>query len=173
MKDFLLDVNGDLCFGKSDNIYNSLEFSFFTSNTQSFFLNFYIENYDIPNHLDGFTPEFILNFHLKEVKYDKDILLNESEEEYFQQQIKIRLDTSLKTLESNEHIGSNLDLYNHRLIKKDDKFEDIKQCIKEALNDILPNAQIEVTKLDTIYLDYSNSLMITIKNKKYNYYYYL
>ena len=41
------------------------------------------------------------------------------------------------------------------------------------INDIIPNPQIEINRISTIYLDYSNSLMIIIKAKEYTYYYYL
>lgn len=173
MKDFLLSSNGDIMFEKSNFIEDSLEFNFLVSSHKTLSLNFYIENYNDFKYLDGFTPQFILNFNLKKIENDKSIVINENEEQYYQQQIKIRLETPLNTLLQNNNIGSNISLYNHKVITNDNTFEDIKKCVKEALQDILPNAQIQVDKIDTIYLDYSNSLLITINFKNYSYYYYV
>ena len=82
----------------------------------------------------------------------------------------------MKTLDYayiDEDIGSNLDLYKHNLMSDKDDFSTIKDSVKEALYDVLPNAEIDVQKINTIYLDYSNSIMITIKDDEYNYYYYV
>lgn len=174
MKDFLLNTNGDIMFEKSNFIEDSLEFSFLVSSYKTLSLNFYIENYNDFEYSNDLNPQFVLEFNLKKIENDKNIVINENEEQYYQQQIKIRLETPLNTLLQNSNIGSNINLYNHKIITtKDNTFKDIKQCVKEALKDILPNAQIQVQKIDTIYLDYSNSLLITINFKNYSYYYYV
>lgn len=173
MKDFLLNTNGDIMFEKSNFIEDSLEFNFLVSSYKTLSLKFYIENYNDFKYLNDYTPQFILSFNFKKIENDKSIIINENEEQYYQQQIKIRLETPLNTLLENSTIGSSISLYNHKVMTNDNTFNDIKQCVKEALKDILPNAQIQVKKIDTIYLDYSNSLLITINFKNYSYYYYV
>lgn len=171
MKDFLLNVNGDIVFQKSTLSKDSFQLDFLISPYKAIAINFYIENYNNFKHIDNLTPQFLFNFNIKKIENDKKVIMAEDEEEYLKQQIKIRLETPLNTLLCNEEIGSNISIYNHKVMGND--FEEIKECVKEAISDILPNAKIQVQKIDTIYLDYSNSLMITINFKNYNYYYYV
>ena len=91
------------------------------------------------------------------------------------QQIQIRLNSALGTIKNNENIGSKLELYKHNLLnpEKDYDYSLIQQCVYNAIKDILPQAEITVTKSSTIYTDYSNSLIVIITYKNQNYYYYL
>ena len=173
MKDFLLNNNGDLSFSTSNALINSLEFNFFVSQSQALFLNIFIENYNGFKYLDNLKPEFIFNFEINVPDFNKDILLTKTKEDYNEQQIKIRLDSALNSIRENLDIGSDLDLYKHKIMLKNDTFDDIKESVINAINDIIPNPQIEINRISTIYLDYSNSLMIIIKAKEYTYYYYL
>ena len=113
-----------------------------------------------------------MNMYLKKAENNKEIVLAK-DEDYIEQQIKIRLQTTLNTLLHNEDIGSDLDLYRHNIITEKDDFSTIKESVRRAIEDILPEAEIDVEKIETIYLDYSNSLMITIRNRDYSYYYYV
>ena len=98
-----------------------------------------------------------------------------NEEDYIYQQIQIRLNSALGTIKNNENIGSKLELHKHTLLnpKKDYDYSAVQQCVRDAIKDILPQAEITVSKSSTIYTDYSNSLIVTITYKELNYYYYL
>ena len=178
MIDFQLDKNGDLLFEVSQNTSNNFELNFFVAKSSTLIMNFYAENLSsfsyIKNNKEDrvLAPGMCMNMHLMKVENDKEIVLSK-DEDCIEQQIKIRLQTALGTLTNNEDIGSNLDLYKHNLMSDKDDFSTIKESVKEALYDVLPNAEIDVQKIDTIYLDYSNSIMITIKDDEYNYYYYV
>ena len=149
----MLNKNGDILFKQSDRYKSSLQFDFFVTQSNGLIFDFYIE----------------------QLKDDKEIVCVDNEEDYIYQQIKIRLSSALGTIKENENIGSKLDLYKHTLInpEKDYDFTIIEQCVRDALYDILPNAEITVSKNSTIYTDYSNSLIVTITYKELNYYYYL
>ena len=178
MVDFQLNKNGDIFFEESKNINNKFELNFFVSQSDVMTINFYTENLSSFSYLESnkedrvLAPGMCMNMHLMKVENDKEIVLSK-DEDCIEQQIKIRLQTALGTLTNNEDIGSNLDLYKHNLMSDKDDFSTIKESVKEALYDVLPNAEIDVQKIDTIYLDYSNSIMITIKDDEYNYYYYV
>lgn len=178
MIDFQLDKNGDLLFEESKVINNSFELNFFVSQSNIMIMNLYTENLAPFSYLENkkenkiLTPGICMNMYLKKAENNKEIVLAK-DEDYIEQQIKIRLQTTLNTLLHNEDIGSDLDLYRHNIITEKDDFSTIKESVKRAIEDILPEAEIDVEKIETIYLDYSNSLMITIRNRDYSYYYYV
>ena len=178
MVDFQLNKNGDLLFEESQIMNNNFELSFFVAKSSTLILDFYTENLSsfayLDNHKDDkiLLPGICMNMYLMKAENNKEVVLSKNED-YIEQQIKIRLQTALGTLLNNEDIGSNLDLYKHNLMPGDDDFSVIEECARQAIEDILPNAEIDVQKIETIYLDYSNSLMITVKNDSYNYYYYV
>lgn len=171
MIDFILNSNGDLSFVFSDIENEQFQLDFFTSKNNALFFNFYIENFKDFSYLNNLTPGLIFNFETFHIDYNKEIYYNFSEEDYILQQIKIRLSSPLGTIMGNENIGSKLDLYKHKNI--DDSINSISECTKEAINDILPNANIKVEKINSGYFDYTDSLKITISNNDYNFYYYL
>lgn len=171
MIDFILNSNGDLSFTVSDTENEQLQLDFFTSQNTSLFFDFYIENLREFSYLDNLVPGLIFNFETSYINYDKEVYYSQSEEDYLLQQIKIRLSSPLGTIMGNENIGSELDFYKHKNI--DQNINSITDCIREAINDILPDAKIKVEKIDSGYFDYTNSLKITISNKDYNFYYYL
>lgn len=178
MIDFQLNKNGDLLFEESQVLNNSFELNFFVSKSDTLTINFYTENLSsfsyLENHKEDriLNPGICLNLYIKKIENNKEVVIAK-DEDYIEQQIKIRLQTALGTLLNNEGIGSDLDLYKHNIIADNDNFSVIRESAKRAISDILPNAEIDVQKIETIYLDYSNSLMITIKNDDYNYYYYV
>ena len=178
MIDFQLNKNGDLLFEESQIINNSFELNFFVSQSDMLIMNLYTENLSPFSYLENkkedriLAPGICMNMYLKKAENNKEIVLAKNED-YLEQQIKIRLQTALNTLLNNEDIGSDLDLYRHNIIMDKDDFGTIKESVKRAIKDILPDAEIDVEKIETIYLDYSNSLMITIKNDDYSYYYYV
>lgn len=171
MTDFILNSNGDLSFVTLDSLNSEFQLDFFISKNSSLFLDFYIENYKDFSYLKGLTPGLIFNFEISQINYDKEVYYNSKEEDYLFQQIKIRLSSSLNTILGNEDIGSNLEYFKHKNI--DENIGAISECIKDAINDIMPNAKIKIEKIQTNYFDYSNSLKVIISNKDYNFYYYL
>lgn len=177
MYDFLLNKNGDILFKQSDRYKSSLQFDFFVTQTNGLVFDFYVDNTEPLKLLEekNLYPGFQFDFQIEEVKENKEIMGVTNEEEYIYQQIQIRLNTVLGTVENNKQIGSKLELYKHNLLNpdKDYDFTLIQQCIKDAIDDVLPNAEITVNKTSTIYTDYSNSLIVTITYKDLNFYYYL
>lgn len=179
MYDFLLNNHGDILFYKTDKQENSFQLDFFIAPSDSLSFDFYIDNYNDFEYISPsnstaiIEPGMIFSFNTQEVKNDKDICITENEEDLIFQKIKIRLSSAINTIEGNKDIGSNLELYKHRLITKDDTFTDIYTCIQEAISDILPNAKIDIKLIESIYIDYSCSIKVTIQYKDYNFYYYL
>ena len=171
MIDFMLNDSGDISFSKIEQNNSELQFDFFICNNSALFFDFYVENYKDPKYLKGLTPGLILNFSTNKINYDKEIDYNVDEEDYLYQQLKIRVSSSLNTILGNKDIGSNVEFYRHRNIE--DNLDNILSSVKEAITHILPDAKISIIKTKTNYYDYSNTLKITISNKKYNFYYYL
>ena len=65
-----------------------------------------------------------------------------------------------------------MELYKHDYVDSTSIESNIKKCVKEAIQDILPNANISIKKTKTAYLDYTNSFIVTIidQDKYYEYY---
>lgn len=173
--DFKLNKFGDILFKYSDREQTSFQFDFFTSPTNGLLFNFYIDSYVSEGFLPDLDPMFSFQFYIDEPDYNKEILTI-SNEEYLYQQIRIRLDSALGSIKNNENIGSELDRYRHTILnpnKIKNEYLNIKECIARAIADILPNATIEVFAKDTIYTDFTNSLIVSISKGEINYYYYL
>lgn len=173
--DFALNDNGDIAFIQSSRKSEAFQLDFLIADSNSLRLDFFVNNTKEQSYLDGMIPGLIFNFYLDNIEYDKDILLLESKEDIVFQQIKIRLNTALSTIKNNEALGSEIDNLKHRILNGNDKdkYEDVIDCIRNAIKDVLPNAEITVKKINTIYTDYSNSLIVTIVKDEINYYYYL
>lgn len=173
--DFKLNKSGDILFKYSDREYSSLQFDFFTSPTSGLVFDFYIDNYISEGYLSGLKPMFSFQFYIDTPAYDKEIVPIKSNEEYIYQQIKIRLSSALGSIKNNENIGSELDKYRHTILNpnKETDYSEIKECVEKAIADILPDATIKVTAKDTIFTDFTNSLIVSISKGDFNYYYYL
>ena len=151
--DFQLSENGDILFKQSNRSKEFLQFDFYVAKTNGLVFDFYIDNPD----------------------NDKEIVYIDDKEEYLYQQIKIRLSSALGTIRGNENLGSTLDNYRHMLLNPDKKKEytDLIICVRNAINDILPDAQIDIYNTPTIYTDFTNSIVIAITQEDLNFYYYL
>lgn len=173
--DFKLNKFGDILFKYSDREQSSLQFDFITSPTNGLLFDFYIDSYTSEGYLSDLTPMFSFQFYIDTPAYDKEIMTVRSDEEYIYQQIKIRLSTALGSIKNNENIGSELDKYRHTILNpnKETDYAEIKDCIEKAISDVLPGATIKVIAKDTIYTDFTNSLIVSISKGEYNYYYYL
>lgn len=171
MKDFMLSSTGDITFSTAEELSPSFQFDFFVSDNSIMNLNFYVENLKKPKYLKGLTPGIVFNFNISKTENDKEIVYNIDEEEYLYQQLKIRISSVLGTILGNEDIGSTIELYKHKNI--DDNLNYILSSVKEAIEDIMPEAILNIRKIGGGYYSYSDSVEITISNKEYKFYYYL
>ena len=173
--DFKLDKFGDIYFKYSDREESSLQIDFFTPPTNGLLFDFYVDNYTSNPYLTDLEPLFSFSFYVDLPVYDKEIVSLENDEEYIYQQIRIRLSSALGSIKNNENIGSDIDRYRHLLLNpsKESEFTEIKECVRKAIQDILPNASIQIIPKDTIFIDFTNSLIIAISKGDINYYYYL
>lgn len=174
--DFQLNKNGDILFKQSQKKETALQFDFYVANTKGMIFNFYIDNYEEQKYLNDLVPQFAFKFYVDTPKNNKDIMCIDNKEDYLYQQIKIRLNSALGTIKSNENIGSTLDNYRHILLNPDKNkgnYSDLILCVKNAIKDILPNAEITIYNSSSIYTDFTNSIVISIIQDDLNYYYYL
>lgn len=166
MKDLFLTPRGDLAIKNISNNDKRLEINFFTSNSNALRLNFYIE--DTSQYRPN-ANSLGINFSINKPEYNKEIETI-SGDAYIEQAIKIRLSTSLGSLDGNKDIGSKLELVMHEFVDAQTTYTNLEKIIKEAIYDLIPNAQISIRKPKTKYTDYSTNLIIVIvdNDKKYN-----
>ena len=173
--DFKLSNNGDILFKFSNKQEQSLQVDFYTSPTKGLVFDFYIDSYYSEQYLPNLVPQFAFQFNTECKANDKEILTITDEQEYIYQQIKIRLSSVLGSIQGNEQLGSKLEKYKHMLLnpKKENNYEELIACVRDAIKDVLPNAEITVINNQTIYTDFTNSLIISIIYNDYSYYFYL
>ncbi len=174
--DFQLNEKGDILFKQSNCENPSFQFDFYVAKSKGLIFDFYVDNNENKQeYLDNLYPQFVFKFYIDSPKNDKKIMCIDTKEDYIYQQIKLRLSSALGTIKNNENIGSNLDIYKHMLLNPDKKknYTELIDCVKEAIKDILPNAKIEIYNKPSIYTDFTNSIIISIIQDDYNYYYYL
>ena len=161
---------GDLTFMEvSSQNEDIFEFSFFIAPSNIFCFEFNIENAEQKLYYDN---SFELEFYLHKLENNKRNRFN-IDDEYIKQGIKLRLETEKGTIRGNESLGCNLYKYFHSNLDNNKIIENIKNEIKNALSDILPDCTVTVHLLNTNYLDYHDSIHVVIKNNEKTYYYYL
>lgn len=166
MKDLFLTPRGDLAIKNISNENNKLEINFITSQSNALRLNFYIEDtYQYKSNSNSLN----INFYVNKPEYNKE-LETVAGDKYIEQAIKIRLCTSLGSLAGNRDIGSKIETVVHEFTDNQNTQKNLEKIIKEAIQDLIPNAQIIIQKTKTKYLDYSTNLTVAIidGNKKYN-----
>ena len=167
MKDLFLTPRGDLAIENISDTKNRLELNFITSKSNALIINFFIEDTIEKKR----TPNSLLiNFATQKPLNNKEIRTI-SDNMAIEQAIKIRLLSSLGSIEGNTDIGSKLELIIHNYIDKDNTLINLEKFIREAINDIIINPTIKINKINSKYLDYSNSLKVIIideDNNKYN-----
>ena len=148
--DLFLTNNGDISFYTSDRRTTNeiFEYNFHVAPTNSLLFNFYT-----------YIP-----------KYNK-VVRTINEDNYIQQAIKIRLDTELGSIRGYEDMGANLHTILHSNMKNSRLTKNISEMVKAAISDILPNCSVNVSILNTQYLNYHNSIKIVIINNEKTYYY--
>ena len=150
MIDIALNDNGDIMFEENEGYEESLLLNFIISNSSSLQLNILL---DVP-------------------EYNKEIVTI-SNEEFYEQAIKLRISTALNSVYGNTDMGSKIESFKHRNITEKRLYEYIESEVKRCLSDIMPSAEIRVEKYKTYYREFYNALKITVINKGKYYYYYL
>ena len=166
MKDLFLTPRGDLAIKDISNSQKRLEVNFITSKSNALGINFYIED---TSSLKAYKNSLSLSFSIDKPEYNKELEMI-SGDAYMEQAIKIRLLTSLGSLRGNSDIGSKLELVIHEFVDSPTTISSLQKIIKEAIYDLIPNAEVRISKPNSRYLDYSTTLKILIvdKDKKYN-----
>lgn len=166
MKDLFLTPRGDLAIKDINNSQKRLEVNFITSKSNALGINFYIED---TSSLKAYKNSLSLSFSIDKPEYNKELEMI-SGDAYMEQAIKIRLLTSLGSLRGNTDIGSKLELVVHEFVDSSTTITSLEKIVKEAIYDLIPNAEVRISKPNSRYLDYSTTLKILIvdKDKKYN-----
>lgn len=160
MKDFYLTPRGDLSISNINTDYKKLEINFITSFSNALCLNFFIDDIK-QNNLS--STSLSINFNIEKPNYNKEVRIV-SGEECIEQAIKIRLATALGSVRENLDIGSTLEELVHELVDSKRIVNSLKNCIANAISDIIPNPIILVNKPKTKYVDYSTGFKIVIIN---------
>lgn len=165
MKDLFLTPRGDLVIEDMSDSKQRLEINFITSKCNALRLNFFIEDtFSKTKSIDS----LLLNFKIDIPENNKELRLI-SGNLAMEQAIKIRLFSSLGSIKGNKDIGSKVETIIHNFIDKDTTLIALEKIIKEAIKDIIINPIIKISKINSKYTDYSNTLKITIIDNKNNY----
>jgi phage baseplate assembly protein W len=160
MYDLLLTANGDIAFEVSEQLNDSLQLNFITSKSNALSLNFYIDNFTDRTSSDGLS----INFRVYKPNNNKTNMAA-TDAEFYEQAIRLRLETPLGSINGNRQLGSKIEMLKHEFIDKPGLDKQLKDIIKEAIQDILPNAIITIVKTKTPYMDYSSNLRVLISDK--------
>lgn len=138
MKDFLLTEKGDLVFHQ-EKPPEKIEMKFGISDSPMFLLSFDSENKE--KEIKGF------HFYFRtQVEKTKSKLKIAEREDAITQAIKIRLKTQVGDIKDRQGIGSILYAYKHENVLTPTLKNRISQAISEAIKDIVPDAEVEVTR---------------------------
>ena len=167
MKDLFLTPRGDLAIQNISDTKEQLEINFITSKSNALVINFFIE--------DTFEKErpsnsLLINFATEKPLNNKEVRVI-SGNAAIEQAIKIRLLSSLGSIQGNTGIGSKIETVIHNFIDRDTTLINLEKYIKEAISDIIYNPIIKISKINSKYLNYSNSLKVIIidnNDNKYN-----
>ena len=165
MKDLFLTPRGDLAIEDMSDSKQRLEINFITSKSNALRLNFFIE--DTFSKIKSINS-LLLNFKIDIPENNKELRLI-SGNLAMEQAIKIRLLSSLGSIRGNTDIGSKIETVIHDFIDKDATLTTLEKLIKEAISDIITNPVIKISKVNSKYTDYSETLKITIIDNKNNY----
>lgn len=168
MYDLMLTPNGDLAFEASEQLKDSLQINFVTSKSNALSIDFYIDNLIDRDPGNGLIIDFRVHKPLNNKTCREAV-----GQDFYEQCIRLRLESTIGTIKGNEEIGSRLELYKHDYVDSNSIENDVKKCVKEAIEDILSNATISIKKTKTPYLNYTNSFIITIVDQDKYYEYYL
>lgn len=158
MKDMFLTPRGDLAIEDIIDSKERLEINFITSKSNALRLNFFVEDTYVKKSL---ADSLLINFKVEQPVENKEIRIV-SGNAAMEQAIKIRLLTALGSLRGNDDIGSKIESVIHQLIDKDSTILNLETYIRQAIQDIVYNPVIKISKINSKYVDYSDALKITI-----------
>lgn len=168
--DFLLTPTGDISFEIFEKKSNPFEISFITTKTTALRIKFHTEEIESKKQLNDSSLN--IRFCTYNPTNNKTISMT-NDDEFYEQQIKIRLQTVIGDMSSYPALGSYLEKYKHKFIDTCTPSTEVPDEIKRCLKDIIPNCEVTIGLKQNKYYGYSNCLEIFIydktRNKEYNY----
>jgi phage baseplate assembly protein W len=161
MFDFALTQSGDLVFIENKEKHKPLRIDFVIANAGVKKISFKIED-SLP--LQKSKNGMSILFDVKEtINNKKAMTINGASAK--SQAIKIRLRTTLGELAERKNIGSKLELAKHKPLYLEATAATVTEYVKEAIKDILPDAEVRVTPITTTNMGYHQTMHIYIYNK--------
>ena len=166
--DLYLTSTGDIAFEETEIIKeNGLTFNFFLAPSNALTFNFYTKS---SRTILQNAQTLCIDFYTYTIDYDKNSRIVE-ENRFIQQAIKIRLSTEFGTMSKDEKFGSKIFELMHLNLDDSELLQRVEIAAREALSDLLPNAKITATKMKSNYMDYYDTIKLTIKHNNQVFYY--
>ena len=162
--DFLLTPSGDISFEIYEKENNPFIISFITSKSKTLTVSFYTDNFKSIRTNDS---SLVVNFSTYNPNNDKTITTTTSNE-FYEQQVKIRLLTAIGDMKSYKTLGTNLESIKHEIIDNPEIEQKIHDEIARAIEDIIPNFELTISLKKDIYYGYSNCIVVEINDKDRN-----
>lgn len=162
--DFLLTPSGDITFEMYEKENNPFVISFITSKTKALTISFHTDNSNIAQPKDS---SLTINFSIYNPSNNKTISVTTTDE-YYEQQIKIRLLTALGDMKSYTSLGSQIEKYKHKIMDTADLEQDLHNEILRVIEDIIPNCELTVKLKESLYYGYSDCMLVEIYDKDRN-----
>lgn len=160
--DFLLTPTGDISFELEEKDNNPFTISFIVSQTEALTVSFYVDNNPVEQYPDS---SLLVRFSTYKPLNNKTITLT-NETSYYEQQIKMRILTSIGRLGSYPELGSYIEKYKHKFIDTWSSRSELQDEVKRCISDIVPNSDVSVTLKEHTYYGFSNCLIISIYDKE-------
>lgn len=138
MFDLKLDNRGDLVLLKSEQVSSKVKIDFVCTNTKAVKIDFYLDDF-IATPREGVAIHFDINKATDQYVFD-----TVNDLKGIQQGCQIRLQTEVGDMKHNEKIGSYLEKIRHRELYNSLVQSELKTIAKNAIQDILPKATVNV-----------------------------
>lgn len=136
MFDLKIDQNGDLTLLKNERKSSKIAVEFYITNTNAIKVNFELDGFSSKEN-KGITIKFDINN--EEERYRFESLSNL---DALKQACEIRLKTELGDMRNNTSIGSKMQSIIHKPLYDSFVIKGAEDLTKDAIYDILPNAQV-------------------------------
>lgn len=156
--DFLLTPSGDITFEMYEKENNPFVISFITSKTKALTISFHTDN---SNTVQPKDTSLTINFSTYNPSNDKTISMATADE-YYEQQVKIRLLTTIGDMKSYTSLGSTLEKYKHEIMDTANLEQDLHNEILRAIKDVIPNCELTIELKKDIYYGYSDCMSVEI-----------
>lgn len=158
--DLYLTSTGDITFEETEIVKESgLTFNFFLAPSNSLTFNFYTKS---SRTIKQNEQTLFMDFYTYSVDFDKNSKTVE-DKKYVQQAIRLRLSTEFGTISRDDEYGSKIYALMHSNLDDSRLLNEIELLAKYALEDLVPGASIKASKLKSNYLDYYDTIKLTIK----------